>query len=555
MTCPGEPTLMMLADEELEASAAGPVREHVAGCARCRAGLAGLRAERRALLEALGGGMLDEPAGASSGVVPESARPASGGRWWEPASAAAAVCVVVGASSWAAQAVAAWQVPSFLEWMSPFHPSGRLTWLFTGLRLAAAAAFGGGPLASLAIVSGQVVTTLLLLLALLRVVARASRRVAVTGLLTALCAAAAAPGEALVVRQTDGVVVVAAEETLDDTLVAAAERIVIRGTVTGDVVAGGRQVEVHGTVRGNLVAWAQYVDVGGEVGGSLFATGQEVAVRGSVRGGLYAFGQYVRVLEGGRVAGDVASASQTMVLRGMAGRDVRAGASDVEIDGVVRRNVMAVADGVDVGPRSRIAGTLTAAVHDPDDLRIDAGATLGAEPDVRLRNAAAPGRYLTASFYRRQALWLAAAFVSGWLLLWLAPAAACVLRFETPAEALRTLGVGFLCVVAAPVAAVVAGLTLVGLPVALVTLALWALGIYLAKIPVALFLGRALLGPRGAGGRAPALLVGLLAVLVAVNLPFVGWIVNLALTLIGVGGLFAWGVAAYRGHGMEPARL
>ena len=77
----------------------------------------------------------------------------------------------------------------------------------------------------------------------------------------------------------------------------------------------------------------------------------------------------------------------------------------------------------------------------------------------------------------------------------------------------------------------------------------------MAKIPVALFVGRAFLGPRGAGEPAPALLVGLLAVFVAVNLPFVGWIVNLALTLIGLGGLFAWAMAAFRAGRVAPARV
>ncbi|MCY4636777.1 MAG: hypothetical protein OXG04_20125 [Acidobacteria bacterium] len=128
-------------------------------------------------------------------------------------------------------------------------------------------------------------------------------------------------------------------------------------------------------------------------------------------------------------------------------------------------------------------------------------------------------------------------------------------RFETAAVALRTLGVGFLCAIATPVAAIIAGLTLVGLTLALVALALRALAIYLAKIPVALFLARTFLGPRGSGRGAAALLVGLLAVFVPVNLPFIGWIVNLALTLIGVGGLYAWALSAYRGATVAPTRV
>ena len=550
MTCPDEPTLMMLADDELETPVAAPLREHARRCASCHVRLADLRAERSALVEVLREGALDEAV-----LVPSeaAARVTSGGRWWELASLAAVVCVVAGAAASAVGAASIWPGPVVPDWMNPFHPWGRLTWLFTGTTLGLAALQSGAVLATMVSAVSQAAAMLLLLLVMLAG-ARVSRRVAVTGWLAVLLGGVVAPGEALVVGQATGDIVVPAGETVDDTLVAGGERIVIEGTVTGDVIAGGGRVEIHGIVHGNLVAWSQYIEVDGEVGGSMFVAGQYVTVRGSVGGSLYAFGQDVRVLEGGRIAGSVASSSQGLTIDGVVDRGVLAGASRVDLGGVVQRNVVAQAGRVSVGPDGRIAGTLTARVPDADDLRIDAAATLGTEPEVQFWNGeSSPSRYLTGSFYLRQAVWLLAAFVTGWLLLRVAPGAADV-RFETPAATLRTLGVGFLCVVATPVAAIIAGLTLVGLPVALVAFGLWALGLYLAKIPVALFLGRTFLGPRGSGSGPPlALLVGLLAVFVAVNLPFVGWIVNLALTLIGVGGLFAWVIAAYRSDGGEPA--
>ena len=96
-----------------------------------------------------------------------------------------------------------------------------------------------------------------------------------------------------------------------------------------------------------------------------------------------------------------------------------------------------------------------------------------------------------------------------------------------------------------PVVAVV-GIALVGLPVAVAALGLLAVGLYLAKIVVAMFLGRAFVGTNGPGGLAAALVVVLTTVLVAVNLPFVGWIINVTLTLIGAGALCAWTVDAFR---------
>ena len=57
------------------------------------------------------------------------------------------------------------------------------------------------------------------------------------------------------------------------------------------------------------------------------------------------------------------------------------------------------------------------------------------------------------------------------------------------------------------------------------------------------------MGVNGPGGVPAALVVGLTTVLVAVNLPFVGWIVNVTLTLIGAGALSGWnpGRVASRG--------
>ena len=60
MTCPDEPTLMLLADDELDAPAAASVLEHAGRCASCRAALAELRAERSLVVEALHEGALDE---------------------------------------------------------------------------------------------------------------------------------------------------------------------------------------------------------------------------------------------------------------------------------------------------------------------------------------------------------------------------------------------------------------------------------------------------------------------------------------------------------------
>jgi hypothetical protein len=93
--------------------------------------------------------------------------------------------------------------------------------------------------------------------------------------------------------------------------------------------------------------------------------------------------------------------------------------------------------------------------------------------------------------------------------------------------------------IAAPVAAIIAMITLVGLPLGLIGLSVWILGIYLAKIIVAGFLGRSLL--TNIGDAQPAiplvLLAGLVPVFIAINLPFIGGLINFLLIILGLGTL------------------
>jgi cytoskeletal protein CcmA (bactofilin family) len=360
-------------------------------------------------------------------------------------------------------------------------------------------------------------------------------------------------GEALDVRHSEGALTVAAAETVDDTLVAMGETIEINGVVTGDVIAMGRTITIRGSVGGNLVAFAQDVDVEGSVDGAILSFAQTVRSGGTVAGSLYAGGQTVTIGESSQIGGDAVLFGSTAAVQGLVNRDVTAFAQRLDIAGVVERAVSAYAQTVTVAAPGRVGGRLTAHVPDDNNVDVAEGATITGGTDVQVRaSEVAPSRYLTWSFYGGQILRLAAAFVTGWLFYWLAPGMA-RRRIDTPIDGLKALGIGFLCVVAVPVAAIIAGVTVIGLPIALLAVALLVAALYLAKIVIAAYLGRTILGPQRAGRVAAALLVGLAVVLVAVNVPYLGGLVNAVLTLAGVGLLFLSVVSWYRGQSAQPA--
>ena len=153
--------------------------------------------------------------------------------------------------------------------------------------------------------------------------------------------------------------------------------------------------------------------------------------------------------------------------------------------------------------------------------------------------------YLTTGFYVRQIVRIGAAFLVGLLLFWVFPTLR-NLSLPSAGTALRSTGIGFVAAIVLPVAAIVACITVVGIPIGILTLIGGAIGLYLSKIVVAQIIGRELFGASGTQPHpAATLIAGLVVVIIAINLPLLGGIVNLVLTLLGFGMLVTLLLAKY----------
>jgi uncharacterized membrane protein YccF (DUF307 family) len=103
-------------------------------------------------------------------------------------------------------------------------------------------------------------------------------------------------------------------------------------------------------------------------------------------------------------------------------------------------------------------------------------------------------------------------------------------------DALRAGGIGLVAAVVLPIAAILACVTIVGLPLGILAFVLGGIGLYFGKTVVAQLIGRALFrSPAGPPHYAATLIAGLVVVIIAINLPLVGGIVNFVLTLLGFG--------------------
>ena len=155
----------------------------------------------------------------------------------------------------------------------------------------------------------------------------------------------------------DEEVIVAAGEVVDDDLYAAADRIIIDGTVKGDLIAFSRVVLVNGTVEGDLIGFAQAVAVRGVVGDDARVAAQAFVVeRGGRIGDDINVGAYGVVLQqGSEVDGNVWVAANQVELAGQIAGDLAGGAQSVHIAGSIGGDVEIGAASGEAGPGFSLA--------------------------------------------------------------------------------------------------------------------------------------------------------------------------------------------------------
>jgi cytoskeletal protein CcmA (bactofilin family) len=369
-----------------------------------------------------------------------------------------------------------------------------------------------------------------------------------------LVAAAVLPptGHALEIRRSEQLTTVAAGETIDDTLIILGESVTVDGDVNGDVIALARRVIVRGTVGGDLVTGAESVTIEGDVNGNVLGFARTLELQQSRIGrNLYGFAQQVSAGADTQIDGNAAVFAEGAVVRGLVGIDLLSFARTLELGGSVNRDLNAFGERVTLLERARVGRNLTARLANADNLQTASGAVVGGAIDIRADEPPEEqrSRYLTAGFYLWRAAWLGAAFLTGLVALWAFPALRSA-SLGTGAGVLMTGGIGLVTAVVLPVLAVIACITIIGLPVGIVAFLAWLAGLYLAKIVFANVLGSLLFrSPAGLPHYAATLLAGLVVVMIAINLPFVGWLFNIVLTLIGLGMIVEpiWNRTARRG--------
>lgn len=349
-----------------------------------------------------------------------------------------------------------------------------------------------------------------------------------------------APANALEIRRDDDVVVIAATETIDDTLVVAAESVVVEGTINGSLIAVGQSVDISGSIAGNLVTFAEDINVRGQVGGTVIGGSSAFSINGAtINGDAWVAGESITVGAGAAVGNNATFAGESVTVEGAIGKDLTAFCENVELNGTVGADLEAFAGRVRLLGNANVAGHVRFRTKDEDRLYRADSAQVGGEVEFLAmpEELETESEYAQPEFYLWQAAQLIGAFLVGWVLLTMLPSMG-RLSIGAGIESLKSAGIGLLALVSTPIAALIVAATLIGLPIALIIVGAWLLGIYLTQIVIGSAIGRMLMPENDSVPQ--TLIVGLLLVTVAVNLPFIGGIIGFVLTILGLGILLQY---------------
>jgi hypothetical protein len=254
-----------------------------------------------------------------------------------------------------------------------------------------------------------------------------------------------------------------------------------------------------------------------------------------VPGSVYLAGQNVVVAEGSELSRGGFLAGETVRARGQVGRSLYFGADEMELSGSVTGELRGYAREVRLSSTGSVGGDLHLTVSSEDAVEIDDGATVGGATAIEVEEGHEHRAFLYGGFYFGVLAKALAMLLIGLLLVVLFPS----LRPPTPEssnQVLRDMGVGFVALLATPVAILMIALTIIGLPVSLVLAMIYAALVFLSTLVVAYF----------ATERLPvleqvhqAVRVGLalLVILFIVEIPFLGAGLSFLIRIFGMGVL------------------
>ncbi|UCB53063.1 MAG: polymer-forming cytoskeletal protein [Candidatus Zixiibacteriota bacterium] len=330
---------------------------------------------------------------------------------------------------------------------------------------------------------------------------------------------------------------------IHDDLVTTGGNIKLDGIIEGDLISVSRSLVQSGLILGSLNAMAQDVDVLGEVKGSVRAFGQNINVNGTLDRNLIALGYSVDVKAGAEIRKDISAFCGKMTLDGKLGGNLKGSVGELVVSGVVNQNISVEADKITLMPTARILGNLK--YKSKKEAQIESGAQVSGETvwtQPKTTEEKEPKSIFTGKPIIPEILFLLALMVTGVVLTLICRKDAHQAKQALADSFLKSLALGFVAMVCVPIAVIILIISVIGIPIAVIALFAYAVLIYIAKIPVATFVGEKIIKGLGKEGRPSlvwSMLLGLVVLTLALNIPYLDWLIYFLVLFTGFGAIIS----------------
>jgi hypothetical protein len=349
-----------------------------------------------------------------------------------------------------------------------------------------------------------------------------------------------------------------AQTTDDDTSVlnfggdryAAGEDLRLDDVTAGDLFAAGEELELTAAIGGAVHMIGRTVEIEAAPGGAVYAAGYEVTVSADLPGPATLFGAEVRV-EGG-VGGNLRLFAQDAEITGALSGSALVVARELTLDAPVAGDLMLAADEIDWGEGASVAGQVILYVEEGERVEVPARVAPAERVEQRemeeFRGDVGPsvadlrrGAVRTALFGFVMSVLFVAALATAAVAI--APERVAHWRETALDRPGRSVVAGFLLLSTIVGAGFVIALTVIGIPLlpallfgaGLAGYAGYVLGSYILGVGLWQRLGNDL--PEGVLQKAGLAALGAVVAGLIGLIPFLGWLVVLALAFAGLGAI------------------
>jgi len=316
-------------------------------------------------------------------------------------------------------------------------------------------------------------------------------------------------------------------------------RVRVNGTVEGDVFIFSEDASVTGTVKGDVISFAQSLHITGHVDGNVRSCTNNITISGDVTRNAMMFAESTNIDGAGKVGGSITSFAKTLSLDGTVGRDLLAFGEHTGISGKIGGGIRMKGKSMDLTSTAQVNG----------HVYFEGGEEAQVSPDAKLafpveyHKLERKPKYMEGHYYVWQVIWIACFVLFGLVTFVVMPA----FSGEAVVQSERygaCYGLGVLVFFGAPIAALIACVTVVGLFVGITSLFLWYAALYYAQTIVGAAVGQWLMGKtREMWPLIGRMAVGVAIVRLATTIPEIGGWIKFAVILWGVGAV---SLALYR---------